>query len=47
MATLKKDIMQRKPKQIPHIYSVRLRNFIELMLSKRESQRPTAEEALS
>jgi len=43
---LSNSIINRKPKPVPHVYSVRLRNFIESFLMKQPQLRPTAREAL-
>jgi len=43
---LTNSIINRKPKPFPHVYSVRLRNFIESFLHKQPQLRPTAKEAL-
>ena len=39
-------IINRKPKQIPLVYSIRLRTFIDLILQKQPNKRPSASEAL-
>ena len=44
---LQNQIINKKPKVLPHFYSVRLKSFIELCLSKGPNQRPTASEALA
>lgn len=43
---LSNAIINRKPKPVAHVYSVRLRNFIESFLMKQPQLRPTSREAL-
>lgn len=46
LITLGNAIANKKPKAIPHVYSSKFRNFVDVLLSKSPKQRPTALEAI-
>ena len=46
LITLGNNIVNKKHKQLPQIYSNKLMNFIDKFLAKKASERPTAREAV-
>jgi len=46
LITLGNAIANKKPKAIPHVYSSKFRNFVDVLLNKSPKQRPTALEAI-
>ena len=46
LITLGNNIVNKKPKPLPLVYSSKLMNFIDKFLAKKPSERPTAREAV-
>ena len=46
LITLGNNIVNKKPKPMPQIYSSKFVNFVEKLLAKKPSERPTAKVAV-